>query len=63
MNVPLVVEVHVKLEVPVPLAANGTLVEVSAWHVRPAGTVSLRATVPTKSKVLVKVIIDVSDEP
>ncbi len=57
------VEVQVRLEPPVPLAINGTLVVVSGLQERPVGTVSPRVTLPTKLKVLVRAIAAVSDAP
>lgn len=44
---PFVEEVQVRLDVPVPLAVNATLVEVNGLQERPSGTASLRETVPT----------------
>ena len=35
-------------EVPVEFAVSGTGVVVNGWHVKPVGTVSVRATEPTK---------------
>src|SRR5437667_2092018 len=59
-----VVEVHERLAVPVPFVARETAAErLNDWHVRPAGTVSPRATVPTKLNVLVRVIVELIDEP
>ena len=45
-------------EVPVEFAVSGTGVVVNGWHVKPAGTVSVRATEPTKFWRLVKVIVE-----
>jgi len=59
-----VVEVHERLAVPVPFVARETAAEgLNDWHVRPAGTVSPSATVPTKLNVLVRVIVEEIDEP
>jgi hypothetical protein len=60
-NEPTVGEVHERLEVPVPLAVSDTGVTVNALQVRPAGTVSPRATVPTKLNVLVRVTVEEID--
>jgi hypothetical protein len=50
--------------VPVPFAVSDTGVTVNALQVRPAGRgVSERATVPTKLNVLVRVIVELIDEP
>ena len=56
-------EVQTRFEVPVPLAVKVTGVTVNGLHVNPAGTVSVKATVPAKLNVLVRVTIDVIDEP
>jgi hypothetical protein len=48
MKEPWVGEVQDNKEVPVPLAVSDTGVTVNTWQVRPAGTVSVRATEPTK---------------
>ena len=58
MTVCAVVEVHDRLEVPVPFAASETLVVVSALQI--AGALVVNATLPTKLKVLVRVIVEVS---
>ena len=59
-----VVEVQERLAVPVPFVARETAAEgLNDWHVRPEGTVSPRATVPTKLNVLVRVIVEEIDEP
>ncbi len=63
VKLPVVVEVQITLELPVPLAVKGTLVAVNGLQERLEGTVSLRATVPAKLNVLVRVIVDVSDAP
>jgi len=64
MKVPNVDAVHDRLEVPVPLAVSDTGVTVNALQVKPAGRgVSERATAPTKLNVLVRVIVEVIDEP
>ena len=63
-KVPVVGEVQERLEVPVPLAVSDTGVTVNALQVKPEGRgVSERATEPTKLKVLVRVIVEVIDEP
>jgi hypothetical protein len=62
-KVPAVSEVQERLELPVPLAANDTGVTMNGLHVGPVGTVSPRATVPTKLKVLVKLIVELIDVP
>jgi hypothetical protein len=50
--------------VPVPLAVRVTGVTVNALQDRPAGRgVSDRATVPAKLNVLVRVIVELIDEP
>ncbi len=57
-------EVHDSDDVPVPFAASDTGVTVNALQVKPAGRgVSERATVPTKLNVLVRVIVELIDEP
>ena len=59
-----VAEVQLMLAMPVPFAESGTVaVGVKGWQVRPEGTVSPRATVPTKLNVLVRVIVEEIDEP
>ena len=55
--------VQVRLDEPVPLADNETLVAVSALHLRPVTVLLVRATVPTKLLVLSRVIVDVRDAP
>ena len=63
-KVPAVGEVQDSEEVPVPLAVNDTGVTVNALQVKPAGRgVSERATEPTKLNVLVRVIVELIDEP
>jgi hypothetical protein len=62
-KVPTVGEVHERLDVAVALAPSDTGVTVNAWQVRPAGTVSVRATEPTKLNVLVRVIVEEINEP
>ncbi len=63
-NVPVVGEVHERLDVPVPLAVSDTGVTLNRLQVKPAGRgVSERATEPTKLNVLVRVIVDEIDEP
>ena len=55
---------HDRLEVPVPFAVRDTGVTVNALHVKPAGRgVSERPTEPTKLNVLVRVIVELIDEP
>jgi hypothetical protein len=56
-------EVHDSDEALVPLATSDTGVTVNGLHVSPAGTVSVSATVPTKLNVLVRVMVEVADEP
>ena len=63
-NIPWVGEVQERLEVPVPFAVRDTGVTVNALHVKPAGRgVSERPTEPTKLNVLVRVIVELIDEP
>ena len=63
-NEPVVDEVQERLEVPVPLAVNDTGVTVNALQVKPEGRgVSERATEPTKLNVLVRVMVEMIDEP
>jgi hypothetical protein len=62
-KVPAVGEEQDRLEEPVPFAVKDTGVTVNGLQVRPAGTISVRATVPTKSSVLVRVIAEEIDEP
>jgi hypothetical protein len=62
-NEPAVGEVHERLEVPVPLAASDTGVTVNGLHVKPVGTVSVRATEPAKLNVLVRVTVEEIEEP
>ncbi len=57
-NDPLVVELHPSVAVPDPV----TLVGVIAPHVRPAGTVSVRETVPVNPLRAVTVIVEVRVE-
>jgi hypothetical protein len=60
----VIVEVHERLAVPVPFAERETVAEgLNAWHVKLAGTISVRATEPTKLNVLVRVIVEEIDEP
>ena len=54
---------HERLDVAVALAASDTGVTVNGWHVKPEGTISVRATEPTKLNVLVRVIVEEIDEP
>jgi hypothetical protein len=58
-----VVEVQDKEDVPVPLGVSDTGVTVNALQVKPEGTVSDRPTKPTKLNVLVRVMVEVLDEP
>jgi len=63
-KVPVVGEVQERLEVPVPLAVSDTGVTVNALQVKPEGRgVSERPTEPTKLNVLVRVIVELIDEP
>jgi hypothetical protein len=55
--------VHVNEEVPVALAVSETGVTVNGLQVKPAGTISVRPTVPTKLNVLVRVIVEAIDAP
>jgi hypothetical protein len=60
----VIVEVHERLAVPVPFAERETVADgLNGWHVKPEGTISVRATEPTKLNVLVKVIVEEIDEP
>jgi len=62
--VPVVGEEQDNDDVPVPLAVSDTGVTVNALQVKPAGRgVSERATEPTKLNVLVRVIVELIDEP
>ena len=63
LKVPAVGELHDSIEVPVPLAVNGTFGGLNGWQVRPPEGVAVRATVPAKLKVLVRVTVDVIDVP
>jgi len=63
-KVPAVGEVQDNEEVPVPLAVSDTGVTVNALQVKPAGRgVSERATEPAKLNVLVRVTVELIDEP
>ena len=63
-NMPAEVELQDNDDVPVPFAASDTGVTVNALQVKPAGRgVSERATEPTKLNVLVRVIVELIDEP
>ena len=62
-NAPVVVEVQDNEDVTVPFAVSDTGVTVNGLQVRPAGTVSVRPTVPTKLNVLVRVMVEEIDEP
>ena len=55
--------VHTNKEMPVPLTLSDTGATVNGLQARPAGTVSLRATEPTKLNVLVRVIVEEIEEP
>jgi hypothetical protein len=58
----IIAEVQDRLAVPVPFAERETVADgLNGWHERPAGTVSERATEPTKLKVLVRVTVEVID--
>jgi hypothetical protein len=60
----VMVEVHERLAVPVPFAERETVADgLNAWHVKPEGTISVRATEPAKLNVLVRVIVEEIDEP
>src|SRR3989475_4925239 len=63
INEPAVGEEQERPEVPVPFAASDTGVTVNALQVKPAGTVSVRPTEPTKLNVLVRVMVEEIDEP
>ena len=56
---PAVVELQDTVAVPEPV----TLLGVIAPHVKPAGTVSVRDTVPAKPPTAVTVIVEVADDP
>ena len=57
-------EVQDNDDVPVPLAVRDTGVTVNALQVKPEGRgVSERATEPTKLNVLVRVMVEMIDEP
>src|SRR5207245_974629 len=61
---PVVGEEQDNDDVPVPLAVSDTGVTVNALQVKPAGRgVSERATEPTKLNVLVRVMVELIDEP
>jgi hypothetical protein len=62
-KLPTVGEVHERIDWPVALAVSDTGVTVNGLHVKPAGTVSVRATEPAKLNVLVRVIVEEIDEP
>ena len=62
-NEPAVGEEQERPEVPVPFAASETGVELNGLQVKPEGTVSVRATEPTKLNVLVRVMVEEIDEP
>jgi len=62
-KLPVVSEEQERLEVPVLLAVSDTGVTVNELQERPAGTVSVRLTAPAKLNVLVRVIVELIDEP
>ena len=62
-NEPVLGEEQERLEVLVPLAVSDTGVGLNGLQVKPAGTVSVRPTEPTKSNVLVRVIVEEIDVP
>jgi len=63
-KVPVVGEEQDNDDVPVPFAVRDTGVTVNALQVKPEGRgVSERATVPTKLNVLVRVMVELIDEP
>jgi hypothetical protein len=62
-KVPAAGEMHDREEVPVPFAVSDTGVTVNGLQVRPVGTTSVRPTEPTKLNVLVRVIVELIDEP
>jgi hypothetical protein len=64
VKLPAVDEMQERLEVPVPFAVSETGVTVNALQVSPVGRgVSERATEPTKLNELVRVIVELIDEP
>ncbi|TMI45475.1 hypothetical protein E6H19_04615 [Candidatus Bathyarchaeota archaeon] len=61
---PAEVELQDNDDVPVPFEVSDTGVTVNALQVKPEGRgVSERATEPTKLNVLVRVIVELIDEP
>ena len=57
-------DVQVNIALLVPFAVSPIMLEgLNGWHERPDGTMSVRDTVPAKLKVLVNVMVDVSDDP
>jgi len=63
-KVPVVGEEQDNDDVPVPLAASDTGVTVNALQVKPEGRgASERATEPTKLNVLVRVMVELIDDP
>jgi hypothetical protein len=62
-NEPVVGEEQDNEDVPVTLAVSETGVGLNGLQVRPAGTVSVRATEPTKLNVLVRVMVEEIDVP
>jgi len=59
LNVPAVEELHDRVAVPELVMLPGVI----APQVRPAGTVSVRVTVPVNPLTAVTVIVDVSEDP
>jgi hypothetical protein len=55
--------VELQETVAVPVGGTVTLLGVIAPQVRPAGTVSVRLTVPLKTPTAVTVIVEVADVP
>jgi hypothetical protein len=51
------------MEVPVLLAVRGTFGGLNGWQVRPPEGVAVRATLPAKLNVLVRVTVEVIDAP
>jgi hypothetical protein len=62
-KVPAVGEVHDSMDVLVPLAVSDTGVTVNGLHDKLVETMSVRLTEPTKLNVLVRVIVELIDEP
>jgi len=59
VNVPAAVELHETVAVPEPVTVPGVI----APQVKPAGTVSVRVTTPTKPLTAVIVIVETADWP